>query len=514
MTLRDRARRASIMSTLLAALAGAATAPAGAQTTAPAAPPGTAAARPPASALAAVAPADSGPALAFADFARQVLATHPVARQARLGADQARADVLIARGAFDPTLTATLDQKTYNGSQYYNYATAEAKLPIPYVGSDVKLSYERAVGQRIAADRYTPRNGIFKLGFGVPLGQRVFTDERRAALTQARALAEVAEGERQGALNKLLFSAAKDYAAWYQADRVRGIAREGVELAEFRLGAVRARVQRGEAAPIDTVEARLEVQRRTVARYEADQAYYAAALDVSNYLWDDRAQPLELAAGARPTARGLEVAPVDSAQLPGWLRAAAARHPEVVKAEAKVDQAAAGRALAQQAVIPFAELSLNSIAPQTNFPGLTQSSRFDRNYALGGTFKTPLFFMKERGKLAQSDQKLESQRLEEARVRRSVALDVRQAVNDLSTLVAVVDLQRLAVAQARQLLRGETRRFEQGESSLLYVNIRERYVLEAEQKLAELEAKYVGTRAGLAVAIGDPTSVAGLGAGR
>lgn len=514
MTVRARSvrrRLAPWVAALVAAVVGDSTAAAVAQVVAPAAGIVPLSTRP---AKADTSAADTASTLAFGDLARQVLATHPIARQARLGADQARSDVLIARGAFDPTLTATLDQKTFTGVQYYNYATAEAKVPLPYLGSDVKLAYERAVGQRIAADRYTPKNGIFKLGIGVPLGQRIFTDERRTALAQARALADVAEGERQGALNKLLFSVAKSYAAWFQADRVRAIAREGVDLAEFRLRAVRARVQRGEAPPIDTVEANLEVQRRTVARYEADQAYYAASLDVSNYLWDDRVQPVDLAPDARPTARGLEATPVDSTRLAGWLQAATDRHPEVVKANAKVDQAAAGRSLAQQAVIPFAELSLNSVAPRTNFPGLTESSRFDRNYTLGGTFKTPLLFMKERGKLNQADQKLESQRLEEVRVRRSVALDVRQAVNDLATLVRVIDMQRLAVAQARQLLRGEVRRFEQGESSLLYVNIRERYVLEASQKLAELEAKYVGTRAGLAVAVGDPSIAPGVRASR
>nr|MBA2353752.1 hypothetical protein [Acidobacteriota bacterium] len=75
---------------------------------------------------------------------------------------------------------------------------------------------------------------------------------------------DVAAADQRAALNTLLQQAARDYAAWYEADRRRSVAREGVALAEFRLRGVGARVARGAAAPIDTVEGVLEVQRRTV----------------------------------------------------------------------------------------------------------------------------------------------------------------------------------------------------------------------------------------------------------
>jgi outer membrane protein TolC len=291
------------------------------------------------------------------------------------------------------------------------------------------------------------------------------------------------------------------------------VAREGVALAEFRLRAVRARVARGEAAPIDTVEALLEVQRRQVQRYEAEQAYYGAAVDVANFLWapgetPSDARPLELAERTVPTLRGLEAEPVDSARLPRWLALAAERHPDVRKVAARVDQAEAQRLFVRQQAIPFAELSVNSVAAQDNFGALAQGGRLGGlnrdNYVVGGTFRSPLLFMKERARSAIADQRLGAQTLDLARARRGVELDVRQAVFDLSTVHAVLVLQRGAVRQARQLLAGEQRRFENGESQLLVVNLRERLVLDEELKLASLEAKYAGTRAALAVALGAP----------
>ncbi|HZF67407.1 MAG TPA: TolC family protein [Gemmatirosa sp.] len=461
------------------------------------------------------APVDSVRALPFDEFHRAVAANHPVARQAGLARQQAREELRIARGAFDPTLSATVDRKARSSSVYYNYAEAELKIPTPF-GSDVKLAYERALGTRIANDRYTGaltgNPGILKLGFSVPVGQRLITDERRNALAQARALQDVAEADRGGAVNKLLLSAAKDYARWYEAHRRRLVQREGLTLAEFRLRAIRARVQRGESAPIDTIEASLEVQRRDVARREAEQLYYATSQTVANYLWDDAQSPLDLAPGVVPTVLGLEAERVDSTRLPAWLELAARQHPDVRKIAARVDQAAAQRLFAMQQVIPFAELSLNSVSDRGDVAALTQRSRFDENYVLGGTVRTPLLFMRERGRYNVADQRLDQQQLEQSRVVREVALDVRVAVNDLATMFAVLELQREAVRLARLLLNGEQRRFEAGESQLLVVNLRERLLLDEELKLAATESKYASTRAELAVALGEPAVLPQAGA--
>jgi outer membrane protein TolC len=76
-------------------------------------------------------PRDSTGVLTFDEFARRVAAAHPVARQARLARDGAREELRAARGAFDPTVSAAVDRKTFLGTAYYNYAEAELKLPTP-----------------------------------------------------------------------------------------------------------------------------------------------------------------------------------------------------------------------------------------------------------------------------------------------------------------------------------------------------------------------------------------------
>lgn len=445
---------------------------------------------------------DSGRVLTFAAFARQVAAHHPVARQAALLRDQAREELRVARGAFDPTLAATVDRKRFGGTEYYDYADVALKLPTP-LGADVKIAWERADGRYIAADRRTPTNGLLTAGVSIPLGQRLITDERRNALAQARALQDVAAADRAAVVNKLLLTAAKDYAAWYETDRRRAVADEGVRLAAFRLDAVRARVARGEVPAIDTVEALLELRRREVQRLEADQAGLAARLAVAGHLWDDATRPLDLAPDARPSAVGLAPVAVDSARVAAWLDAAARRHPEIAKAVARVAQGRAQRLFVAQQLVPFAEATVASLAEQGNPGALGRRGTLDESYKTGLAVRTPLLFLRERGRFNLAAQRLESQELDRELAEREVALDVQRAAGELATAQDALALQRLAVDQARLLLAGEVRRFEAGESQLLVVNLRERLVLDEALKLAALEAKLLGARAELAVAIGD-----------
>ena len=437
----------------------------------------------------------------FEEFARQVRAYHPVARQARLAAEQAREEVRIARGAFDPTVTAAWDQKTFGGTEYYDYMSAALKIPTP-LGADVKVGYERAGGRYISPDRRTPDRGLVTAGLSIPLGQRLLTDERRNALAVARALGGVAAADRAAAVNKLLLGAAKDYARWYEASRRLGVAQEGVALAEFRLRAVRARVLNGDAAAIDTVEALVEVQRRQVQAAEAEQSAFATTLAVAAYLWDARGAPADLPTGAAPSVgaapAGVDDDPTAVAQL---VARAEGRHPDLRKVDGRVEQAAAQRRFALQQVIPFAEAELSSLANREGVALGSPSAAGD--YKAGLTVRTPLLFVKERARLNAASLRLEQQEVERVRLRREVGYAVRVAVNDLATTARLLGIQRATVAQARLLRDGEQRKFENGESTLFLVNARERLVLDEQLKLAALEAKALGARAELAASVGD-----------
>lgn len=446
----------------------------------------------------------SGAPFPFALFADAVLANHPVARQAQAVAEQARAELRQAWGAFDPTVTATWDRKTFGGTQYFNYVDAALKIPLP-IGADVTVAFDRTLGRYANPDRLTPGNGTLSAGVSIPLGQRIITDERRTALQQARAARDLGEADRTGLVNKLLFSAAKEYGTWYESWRRRAIALEGEALADFRLRAVRQRVRNGESAPIDTIEALLEVQRRQVTRFEAEAGFYVATLGITAFLWDSTGAPRPLPAEAKPTIDGLGNAVIDSTRLDALLAVAVRRHPELLKVQAKVRQAEAERLLATQGLLPFAEAKLEALGSRDSETGFFDRARVEDNYKSALAVKTPLLFLKETGKFGATGQKLTMQRLEADRLRRDVELESRAAMFELSNLERLLLRQRENVRYARLLRDAEQIRFENGESTLLILNLRERLVLDEATKLAALEGKVAGARGALALATGDRT---------
>lgn len=440
-------------------------------------------------------------------FMARVAAHHPVIRQARLGVDHAREEQRVARGAFDPTVAASWDRKTFGTVAYYDYVTAALSIPTP-VGVDVKLGFERATGQYISPDRRTPRAGLVTAGLSVPFGQRMLTDERRTAVVVARSLRDGAIADRDGTINRVLLQATRDFARWFESVRRERISADGVALAEFRLAAVRRRVANGETPALDTVEARMEAERRRVQQIEAVQAAYAARLTAEANLWDARGLPDSLPTGTTPSAVLLPSAAPGTVAAAGAplrpdvaaLTAAAVRlHPDVQRADARIDQAAAQRRLAAQQRLPSITAELGTLGLPDD--GLPHTPSTD-DLKAGATLRTPLLLLRERGRANGAAIREEQQRVDRDRARRDVAVVVRTAVAEVDAVVQAAALQRSVVTYARTLVRGEQLRFDAGESTLFLVNARERALLDEDQRLASLEARALVVLGELAAATG------------
>lgn len=454
----------------------------------------------------------TGTPYSYAVFVAQVLADHPIARQADLLAEDVRAQLRTAWGAFDPTVSAVWDQKRFDGTGYYAYTDVALKIPTP-IGSDIKIGVERAAGTFINADRRTPNVGLVTVGMSIPLGQRLLTDERRTALAQARAVRDAGEADRVAILNALVLNAARTYGAWYEAWRRRLIAEEGVELAQFRLDAVIERVNAGDSPAVDTLEASLEVQRRDVVRREAEATYFAALLTLTAFLWDADLRPLALADGVRPTLTGLEAAALsvsDSLNVDQWVNAARAANPALRRVDADVRFAEAQRRLTAQQLVPYAEAGVFALSERGTAPPVFDRAVSQDNYKGSLEVKSPLLYLKERGRFTSASARLDIRRAERDRLQREVENAVRIAANDLNLLASLVSIQQRNLEQTRLLRDAESERFSIGESTLLVVNLRERAVLDEAVKLAQYEARVAAARAALAIAIGDIRALPGV----
>jgi outer membrane protein TolC len=98
--------------------------------------------------------AQEQPTLSEAEFIQIVKKFHPVAKQTQNDVKIAEAEILKARGAFDPTLGLTSNQKQLVGKQYYNYSNATLNIPTWY-GIEFNAGLEQNSGTQVDPETNT-----------------------------------------------------------------------------------------------------------------------------------------------------------------------------------------------------------------------------------------------------------------------------------------------------------------------------------------------------------------------
>ncbi|WP_345169107.1 TolC family protein [Nibribacter koreensis] len=452
---------------------------------------------------------DSTAVFTIQDLINQMALHHPVARQANQLSEQARQELRMARGVFDPVAASKFYQKELGGKNYYTLWDNVLKVPL-WIG-EVKAGYERNQGANVNPENVTSSQGLQYVGLSVPIGQGLLIDERRATLQQAKQALALAEADRVKNINKLLLEATKAYWDWANAYHRGQLLAQGLQLANVRLQAVKERVKEGDLAAIDSVEAQIEVQNRQALLAQAQLESQNAALLVSNYLWGENNTPLELPAQVTPSLQGTELEPLAAQDVAVLLDQARERHPEVMKLQIKLRQLDIERRFTQNKLLPKLNLEYNVIGTGgTAGEQWLQERYLSDNYKLGASFSVPLFLRQERGKLQITRLKINATQLELAQTTRESLNLVQASYNERKQLEEQIQLQEQIIRNSELLQRGEQERFENGESSLFLVNTREANLLSQQIKLYELKTKYAKAKYYLQWAAGD----LGIGATR
>lgn len=439
-------------------------------------------------------PGDSLLVFPLEAFYERVLEYHPLVQQAGLLSEEAERQIMEARGAFDPKLESNFDRKVFKDTHYFTTWKSELKLPL-LINTDLKVGYEQNRGYYLNDQQAVPEAGLLYAGISVPLGQGLFTDPRRTGLRSANFNIEIAEAERVKVLNKLLYEAAKDYWNWSLAYFQLQTNEEGVDLARIRFEGIVERVEAGDAAPIDSVEASITLQSREIELVQSRLDYRNALLQLTLYLWGEEGVPLIPAAGLMPDTLW-EVRAAEPLQPMEVLADLALnQHPEVRKLQNKMQQLEVEEGLYRELLKPLVNINYNYLNMPGNMFSELSGSTFTENYKLGVDFSFPLLLRKERAKLQINRIKQQRTLISLNVSRREIGNVLQQAYNDYLTLRQVLSSQQQVVANYRLMLEGELEMFEAGESSLFLVNQRENKLLEAQLKLLSLAAKYQKARA-------------------
>ncbi len=422
------------------------------------------------------------------DYLFLVASNHPVVRQSNLLTEQAQMEVRMARGFFDPKLSSAYYDKFYGGKEYYSNWKNELSVPL-YVG-DVKVGYERNEGSNVSAENVTPPEGLMSVGYVLPIGNGLLTDERRTVLKQAQVMQESTEAERIKMINKLLLQSVKDYWDWYYAYNQYQINKESLDLVRFRLMAIRERVEQGDLPSIDSVEARVQEQWIYQAYTQAQLAFQNSTLQLSNSLWDPQGNPIT-AFNFMPVDSFLEVNTILPDSLDRLVMFAKVNHPDIRKAELKVNYLELESKLATEKLRP--QIDLGAYWLQRGFfesGDIGRGNYLSDNHMLKANFSYPLFLRKERAKYRLARIKTSYAQMDLQMTNREVENQLQMQYNELKIYKEQLATQERLVENLSRIREGEQTRYLIGESTLFVLNQRDQFLIKEKIKYRELKAKF------------------------
>jgi outer membrane protein TolC len=435
---------------------------------------------------------DSTKSLSSEQVMQIVKQYHPVAKQASILIEKAKADITIARGGFDPLFYNTTSQKTFDGTDYYKYNRPELTIPT-WFGVEVTAGLENLSGNRTDPTETTGETSFF--GVSVPLAKNLLMDKRRAALQTAKIFRQASEVERRNILNNLLLDAMKNYWYWVQHYQVYKILNDAVQVNEKRVSLVKTGFNLGDRPAIDTTEAITQLQNFQVLRENAWMQFQNAGLELSVFLWAANDKPVVLPADIIP-ANDNALQSISSTSLPvlnELLQAALNNHPELMLYNYKLDALQVEKKLKFQELLPVLNFRYNQLGKGYDVLKTATGPLFENNFQYGVSFGIPLRLSEGRGEYRKAKLKITETQLSQNLKQVQVENKVKSYFNELVALKKQVTVQEKVYENFLRLQRAEETRFQIGESSLFLINARENKTLEALQKLQELKTKYLVT---------------------
>lgn len=431
--------------------------------------------------------------LSFQEYLAFVKTYHPVTGQANLLMEVGEAELLQARGGFDPKIEVDYDRKKFKGTEYYNILNSTFKIPTWY-GVELKANFDQNTGVYLNPERTVPQEGLFSAGVSVDVGRGMFINERMAALRNARLFQNQSLAERDLMVNDILFNAALAYFDWLRVYNEMSIYEGFLINAQERYLGVRQNALLGEFAAIDTVEAKIAVQNRMLELEQARINLVKERLNVSNFLWLENNVPVELQDKMVPD-RHLpgKIDEILDIPLGLLMETVLENHPKLRSLEFKLRALELERRLKRNNLLPEVNLEYNFLTPEIE----TIESFHASNYKARIRVRFPLFLRKERGAL-----KLTNLRVQDTEF--YIELNQRQIENKILGTYQELESYRVQnalaedmVANYQMMLDAEERKMAFGESSLFLINSREIKLIEAQLKQNDLLTKFLYAKASL-----------------
>jgi outer membrane protein TolC len=437
--------------------------------------------------------------LNYNEFLGYVKKYHPLVKSAQLEINMAQANLMMARGGFDPKIEADFDQKQFMGKEYYSVFNSSFKIPTWY-GIEVKAGFDNSEGIFVNPENSLPNQGLTSLGITVPVGQGLFINQRMADLRKAKIQIRLSQAERKLQAIEVLYNASLAYFNWKRNHSEVQLYSNYLDNASVRYKGILTLIKNGDKPAIDSVEAGIVVKTRRWNLEESKLKLAKSKLDLSNYLWLDNNIPLELQDDVLPENK-LELTISETLKINKLITDTISieNHPKINSLENKLAILEVDRKLKVNSLLPKMDVGYHYLSE----PNYWNDTNFN-NYKIGVNFKFPLFLRKERGSLQLAKFKIQDTKLTLDLERIQLKNKITAQQTEIKSIEKQLQLISSLVSGNGQMLQSEERLFSLGESSIFLINARENNLVSIQLTQLGLENRFLNSNAELFKIMANP----------
>lgn len=437
--------------------------------------------------------------LTYNEFLGYVKKYHPLVKNANLEINMAQANLMIARGGFDPKIEVDYDKKQFKNKEYYSFFNSSFKIPTWY-GIELKASFDNSEGIFINPENTVPNQGLTSLGITIPIGQGLLINQRMADVRKAKIQIQLSQAERKLEAIEVLYKASLAYFNWKRNYSEVELYSSYLKNAQFRYNGILSLIKNGDKPAIDSVEAGITVKTRQWNLEEAKLKLNKSKLELANFLWIDNNIPLELQDTIVPeeklTQTILETLNTNELLIQDL---PIENHPKINALQGKLALLEVDRKLKANNLLPKLDLGYHYLSE----PNYWNETNFN-NYKIGLNFKFPLFLRKERGSLQLSKFKIQDAKFTLDFERIQLTNKIKAQQTEIKSIEKQYQIILGLVKDNLQMLQSEERLFSMGESSIFLLNSRENNLVNIQLSQLGLENRFFNSNAELFKIMANP----------
>lgn len=441
----------------------------------------------------------NGKELTYNEYLGYVKKFHPMVKSANLNISNAQANLMMARGGFDPKIEIDFDKKQFKNSEYYSILNSSFKIPTWY-GIEVKAGFDNSEGIYLNPQNTQPNQGLTSLGITVPLGQGMFINQRMSDLRKAKIQIQLNESQRKLQVIVVLYDASLAYFNWKRNYSEVQLYEAYLKNAEIRMKGVSSLILNGDKPAIDSIEAGIIVRNRKLNLEDSQLKLAKSKLELANFLWLENNIPLELQEDIIPE-KELESTLKESLKIKDFLQEIPTleNHPKLNALQSKIGILEVERKLKANSLLPKIDIGYHYLSEPSTF----NETNFN-DYKVGLNFSFPLFLRKERGSLQLAKFKIQDTQFELDIEKVALKNKIKAQQTEINSLEKQQKLITMLVIDYTTMLNSEERLFSFGESSIFLINSRENNLISSQLTAIQLENRYFISNADLFKVMANP----------